>query len=30
MLAFDYDISPLYQASFRSGDAVETRQYVDS
>jgi TolB-like protein/tetratricopeptide (TPR) repeat protein len=30
MLAFDYDISPLYQASFRSGDAVETRKYVDS
>jgi TolB-like protein/tetratricopeptide (TPR) repeat protein len=30
MLAFDYDISPLYQASFRSGDAVATRQYVDS
>jgi TolB-like protein/tetratricopeptide (TPR) repeat protein len=29
MLAFDYDISPLYQASFRSGDAVATRQYVD-
>jgi tetratricopeptide (TPR) repeat protein len=29
MLAFDYDISPLYQASFRSGDAVETRKYVD-
>ncbi len=30
MLAFDYDISPLYQASFRSGDAVETRRFVDS
>jgi len=30
MLAFDYDISPLYQASFRSGDAQGTRQYVDS
>ena len=29
MLAFDYDISPLYQASFRSGDAVETRKFVD-
>ena len=30
MLAFDYDISPLYQASFRSGDAEATRRYVDS
>jgi len=30
MLAFDYDILPLYQASFRSGDAVETRRFVDS
>jgi TolB-like protein len=29
MLAFDYDISPLYQASFRSGDAIATRQFVD-
>ena len=29
MLAFDYDISPLYQASFRSGDAVATRKFVD-
>ena len=29
MLAFDYDISPLYQASFRSGDAVETRKFVN-
>lgn len=30
MLAFDYDISPLYQASFRSGDAVATRRFVES
>jgi TolB-like protein/tetratricopeptide (TPR) repeat protein len=28
MLAFDYDISPLYQASFRSGDATGTLIYV--
>ena len=30
MLAFDYDLAPLYQQSLRSGDSEAARKFVDS
>jgi TolB-like protein/tetratricopeptide (TPR) repeat protein len=30
LLAFDYDLSPLYQLSIRSSQVAEARQFVDS